>query len=69
MPRKRRDFGGRAAPSCKVTVVLLNRQVAFLDQICLNIRLDQGEALSRSHIIQALVEAAMRGGIESSQLV
>ncbi len=69
VPRKRRDFGGRAAPSCKVTVVLLNRQVAFLDHIVINIRSDHGEALARSHIIQALIEAAMQRGMDLSRLV
>jgi len=49
--------------------VLFARHVALLEQLVLNIRMAHGEALSRSHIIQALVEAAMRRGIDAAQWV
>ena len=41
----------------KVTVVLFDRQIAFLDKIAANIRAQSGAAISRAQLIRALVDA------------
>ena len=41
----------------KVTVVLLDRQIAFLDRLVADVRAASGGALCRAHIIRALVDA------------
>jgi hypothetical protein len=41
----------------KVTVVLLDRQVVFLDRLAADIRAANGSAVSRAHLIRALVDA------------
>ena len=42
----------------KVTVVVLERQIAALDTLCVEIRLSSGSAVSRTDVIRALVEAS-----------
>ena len=42
----------------KVTVVLFDRQIVFLDKIAANIRAQSGAAISRAQLIRALVDAA-----------
>jgi len=42
----------------KITVVLLDRHVAYLDRIAVDIRLQYGFAISRAELIRALIEAA-----------
>lgn len=42
----------------KVTVVLFDRQIAFLDSLAGNIRAKSGAAISRAQLIRALVDAA-----------
>jgi hypothetical protein len=49
-----------AEPWGKVTVVLFNRQVKYLDDICLQIRRKHGKAIARSDLIQAIVDAFAR---------
>ena len=44
----------------KITVVLLDRHVAYLDGIAVDIRLERGVALSRAELIRGLIEAASR---------
>jgi hypothetical protein len=51
-PAERRDSWA------KITVVLLDRHVAYLDRIAIDIRLLHGFAISRAELIRALVEAA-----------
>jgi hypothetical protein len=51
----------------KVTVVLLDRHVAFLDQLAIDIRLKHRRAISRAEIIRALVEAAFISGVDLSE--
>ncbi len=46
----------------KVTVVLLNRQIAFLDRISADIRATSGAVLKRAEIIRALIEALAECG-------
>lgn len=41
----------------KVTVVLFNRQIVFLDKLAANIRAQSGAAISRAQLIRALVDA------------
>ncbi len=41
----------------KVTVVLFNRQIVFLDRLAANIRAQTGAAISRAQLIRALLDA------------
>ena len=41
----------------KVTVVLLDRQIVFLDRLVSDIRGATGAAITRAHVIRALVDA------------
>jgi hypothetical protein len=47
----------------KITVVLLDRHVAYLDRIAVDIRLQYGFAISRAELIRALIEAASQTGL------
>jgi hypothetical protein len=47
----------------KITVVLLDRHVAYLDRIAVDIRLQFGFAVSRAELIRALIEAAAQSGL------
>lgn len=47
----------------KITVVLLDRHVAYLDRIAVDIRLQFGFAISRAELIRALIEAASQSGV------
>ena len=42
----------------KVTVVLFDRQIVFLDRLSSTIRAQSGAAISRAQLIRALVDAA-----------
>jgi hypothetical protein len=42
----------------KITVVLLDRHVAYLDRFAVEIRLRFGYAVSRAELIRALIEAS-----------
>ena len=48
-------------PWAKITVVLLDRHVAYLDRLAI------GKAISRAEIIRGLIEAAFQSGIDLSQ--
>jgi hypothetical protein len=48
----------------KVTVVLFNRQIVFLDRLASNIRAQSGAAISRAQLIRALVDAAADADID-----
>src|SRR5881628_1892855 len=54
-------------PWAKITVVLLDRHVAYLDRLAIDIRLKHGRAISRAEIIRGLIEAAFQSGIDLSQ--
>jgi hypothetical protein len=41
----------------KVTVVLFNRQIVFLDRLAANFRAQNGAAISRAQLIRALLDA------------
>ena len=48
----------------KVTVVLFDRQIVFLDRLAANIRAHTGAAISRAQLIRALVDAVSDGDID-----
>lgn len=48
----------------KVTVVLFNRQIVFLDRMAASIRANNGSAISRAQLIRALVDAAADADID-----
>lgn len=48
----------------KVTVVLFNRQIDFLDRLAANIRAQSGAAISRAQLIRALVDAVSDADID-----
>ncbi len=54
-------------PWAKITVVLLDRHVAYLDRLAIDIRLKHGRAISRAEIIRGLIEAAIQSGRDLSQ--
>ena len=72
------DLAGQAAPTgsrrgrrrahaedwTKVTVVLLDRQIAFLDRLVADVRAASGMALGRAHVIRALVNALAASDID-----
>src|SRR4026209_2143721 len=41
----------------KVTVVLFNRQIVFLERLAANIRAHSGAAISRAQLLRSLVDA------------
>lgn len=50
----------------KVTVVLFNRQIVFLDRVANDIRAKTGAAIRRAEILRALVDALESEGIDLS---
>jgi hypothetical protein len=48
----------------KVTVVLFDRQIVFLDRLAANIRAQSGAAISRAQLIRALIDAMAEGDID-----
>ena len=54
-------------PWAKITVVLLDRHVAYLDRLAIDIRLKHGKAISRAEIIRGLIEASFQSGVDLSQ--
>ena len=48
----------------KVTVVLFNRQIVFLDRLAASIRAQSGAAISRAQLIRALVDAVADGDVD-----
>lgn len=48
----------------KVTVVLFNRQIVFLDRLAANIRAQSGAAISRAQLIRAVVDAISEADID-----
>lgn len=48
----------------KVTVVLFNRQITFLDRLAANIRAQSGAAISRAQLIRSLVDALSDADID-----
>lgn len=48
----------------KVTVVLFNRQIVFLDRLAANIRARSGVAISRAQLIRAVLDAFAEADID-----
>ncbi|HEX6462877.1 MAG TPA: hypothetical protein VFZ98_00435 [Vicinamibacterales bacterium] len=48
----------------RVTVVLFNRQIVFLDRLAANIRAQSGAAISRAQLIRALLDAVAGADID-----
>ena len=48
----------------KVTVVLFNRQIVFLDRLAANIRAQSGAAISRAQLIRSLVDAVTDADVD-----
>src|SRR3954471_20065371 len=48
----------------KVTVVLFNRQIVFLDRVAANIRAQSGAAISRAQLIRALLDAVADANVD-----
>ena len=51
----------------KVTAVLFNRQIAYLDRLSVDIRVQTGAAMSRTEIIRALVDALEGSDVDVTQ--
>jgi hypothetical protein len=56
-PRKRGRRPSHTEHWTKVTVVLFDRQIVFLDRLGADIRAASGVAISRAHVIRALIDA------------
>jgi hypothetical protein len=52
----------------KITVVLLDKQIHWLDQLASNIRLNTKSAISRAELIRAIIASIEESGVELSQL-
>src|SRR5881275_2576424 len=48
----------------KVTVVLMDRQIVFLDRLGADIRAANGVAISRAHVIRALIDALSESDLD-----
>jgi hypothetical protein len=48
----------------KVTVVLMDREIVFLDRLVADIRAANGAAISRAHLIRALIDALAESDID-----
>lgn len=48
----------------KVTVVLFDRQIVFLDRLSADIRSASGVAISRAHVIRALIDALTESDLD-----
>ena len=65
MPKREQERPAVAQPDswAKITVVLLDRHVAYLDRIAVDIRLQFAFAISRAELIRALIAAAAQTGV------
>lgn len=54
-------------PWAKITVVLLDRHVGYLDIMCVLMRMRHGKAIARAEVIRAFVEFMDRSGIDFTQ--
>jgi hypothetical protein len=63
---KRMGRPPHAEPFCKATVVLLNRQIAYLDAIAATIRGKSGKVVQRAEFIRAMIDAVQSAEIDLS---
>ena len=52
-------------PWAKITVVLLDRHVAYLDRLAIDIRLKHGKAISRAELFQSGVDLSQADSIDT----
>ena len=50
----------------KITVIMLDRHIADLDRLAIDMRLKHGRAISMAEIIRGLIEAAFQSGVDLS---
>jgi len=65
----RRGREAPAEPWRKVTVVLKDRQILFLDRLALDIRTATGAAVARAEIIRGLIDGLEAAGLDLSTAV
>lgn len=53
----------------KVTVVLLDKQIHWLDKLATEIRFNTKVAISRAEILRAMINAVEESGIDLSQII
>jgi hypothetical protein len=63
-PKKRGRRPSHTEQWTKVTVVLFDRQIVFLDRLCADIRATSGVAISRAHVIRGLVDALTESDVD-----
>ncbi len=63
-PKKRGRRPSHTEQWTKVTVVLFDRQIVFLDRLCADIRATSGVAISRAHVIRALIDSLTESDLD-----
>lgn len=63
-PRRRGRRPSHTEHWTKVTVVLFDRQIVFLDRLAADIRAASGVAISRAHVIRALIDALSESDLD-----
>ena len=63
-PKKRGRRPAHTERWTKVTVVILDRQIVFLDRLGADIRAASGAAISRAHVIRALIDALSESDLD-----
>jgi hypothetical protein len=63
-PKKRGRRPSHADTWTKVTVVLLDRQIVYLDRLGADIRAASSTAIKRAHIIRALIDALSESDLD-----
>lgn len=63
-PKKRGRRPSHTEQWTKVTVVLFDRQIVFLDRLAADIRAASGVAISRAHVIRALIDALSESDLD-----
>ena len=63
-PKRRGRRPSHTEQWTKVTVVLFDRQIVFLDRLCADIRAGSGVAISRAHVIRALIDGLTEAGLD-----
>ena len=63
-PKKRGRRPSHTEQWTKVTVVLFDRQIVFLDRLGADIRAASGVAISRAHVIRALIDALSESDLD-----
>jgi hypothetical protein len=63
-PKKRGRRPSHTERWTKVTVVLFDRQIVFLDRLAADIRAASGIAISRAHVIRALIDALSESDVD-----